>query len=57
MATHTIVTIVGSLRKESFSLKVANALARLAPASLNCVETAGWPERGWCSPAGRRARR
>ena len=34
MATHTIVTIVGSLRKESFSLKVANALAKLAPASL-----------------------
>ena len=31
---HTIVTIVGSLRKESFSLKVANALAKLAPASL-----------------------
>ena len=34
MATHTIVTIVGWLRKESFSLKVANALAKLAPASL-----------------------
>jgi|SRR6516162_10174506 len=35
MATpHHIVTIVGSLRKESFSLKVANALARLAPATL-----------------------
>src|SRR6266852_8333977 len=35
MATpHPIVTIVGSLRKESFSLKVANALARLAPSSL-----------------------
>ena len=34
MATHTIVTIVGSLRKESFSLKVANALAKLAPPSL-----------------------
>src|SRR3954462_1705877 len=34
MATHTIVTIVGSLRKESFSLKSANALAKLAPASL-----------------------
>jgi chromate reductase len=31
---HSIVTIVGSLRKEAFSLKVANALARLAPASL-----------------------
>jgi chromate reductase, NAD(P)H dehydrogenase (quinone) len=31
---HTIVTIAGSIRKESFSLKVANALAKLAPASL-----------------------
>jgi len=31
---HTIVTIAGSLRKESFSLKVANALAKLAPATL-----------------------
>src|SRR5258708_10998913 len=31
---HTIITIVGSLRKESFSLKVANALVKLAPASL-----------------------
>ena len=34
MATYNIVTIVGSLRKESFSLKVANALAKLAPPSL-----------------------
>jgi chromate reductase len=31
---HTIVTIVGSLRKESFSLKIAKAMAKLAPASL-----------------------
>jgi chromate reductase len=31
---HSIVTIVGSLRKESFTLKIANALAKLAPASL-----------------------
>ena len=31
---HTIVTIVGSLRKEAFSLKIANAMAKLAPASL-----------------------
>lgn len=31
---HHVVTIVGSLRKESFSLKIANAFARLAPASL-----------------------
>src|SRR5258708_40312680 len=34
MATHTIVTIAGSLRKESFSLKIANALPKRAPASL-----------------------
>ena len=34
MATHTIVTIAGSLRKESFSLKIAKTLAKLAPASL-----------------------
>src|SRR6185437_9070213 len=34
MATHHIVTIVGSLRKESFSLKIANALAKLAPPTL-----------------------
>jgi chromate reductase len=31
---HSIVTLVGSLRKESFSLKIANALAKLAPAGL-----------------------
>src|ERR1700759_1924413 len=31
---HHIVVIAGSLRKESFSLKIANALAKLAPASL-----------------------
>ena len=35
MATpHNIVVIVGSLRKESFTLKVANALAKLAPDTL-----------------------
>src|ERR1700759_1665395 len=34
MAIHHIVTIVGSLRKESFSLKIANALAKLAPDTL-----------------------
>jgi chromate reductase len=34
MATHNIVVIVGSLRKESFTLKIAYALAKLAPASL-----------------------
>jgi len=31
---YNIVTIVGSLRKESFSLKIANAMAKLAPAAL-----------------------
>ena len=31
---HNIVVIVGSLRKEAWSLKVANALAKLAPSSL-----------------------
>src|ERR1700729_4660352 len=31
---HHIVVIVGSLRKESFTLKIANALAKLAPPSL-----------------------
>src|SRR5438128_3438587 len=33
-APYNIVVIAGSLRKESFTLKIANALARLAPASL-----------------------
>jgi len=33
-APHPIVTIVGSLRKESFTLKIANALAKLAPDTL-----------------------
>lgn len=31
---HHIVVLVGSLRKESYSLKIANALAKLAPAAL-----------------------
>jgi chromate reductase, NAD(P)H dehydrogenase (quinone) len=31
---HHILVIVGSIRKESFTLKIANALAKLAPASL-----------------------
>ncbi|UWU65737.1 NADPH-dependent FMN reductase [Bradyrhizobium sp. NC92] len=31
---YNIVTIAGSLRKDGFSLKIANALAKLAPASL-----------------------
>jgi chromate reductase, NAD(P)H dehydrogenase (quinone) len=31
---YTVVTIAGSLRKESFSLKIAKALAKLAPSSL-----------------------
>jgi chromate reductase, NAD(P)H dehydrogenase (quinone) len=35
MATpHNVVVIVGSLRKESFSRKIANALAKLAPDTL-----------------------
>ena len=35
MATpYNVVVIAGSLRKESFSLKIANALAKLAPATL-----------------------
>ena len=35
MATpHNIIVIVGSLRKESFTLKIANALAKLAPDTL-----------------------
>src|SRR5215470_13547804 len=34
VSQHSIVTIVGSLRKESFSLKIAHALAKLAPVSL-----------------------
>ena len=35
MATpHPVVVIVGSLRKESFSLKIAKALTKLAPATL-----------------------
>lgn len=31
---HTVAVIVGSLRKESYSLKIANALVKLAPPSL-----------------------
>jgi len=31
---HNILVIVGSLRKESYTLKIANALAKLAPAAL-----------------------
>ena len=31
---YNIVVIAGSLRKASFTLKVANALAKLAPATL-----------------------
>ncbi|MCF2523759.1 NADPH-dependent FMN reductase [Bradyrhizobium sp. G127] len=31
---HSVAVIVGSLRKESFSLKIANAFAKLAPSSL-----------------------
>lgn len=31
---HTVAVVVGSLRKEAFSLKIANALAKIAPSSL-----------------------
>lgn len=31
---HSVAVVVGSLRKESFSLKIANALAGIAPSSL-----------------------
>jgi chromate reductase, NAD(P)H dehydrogenase (quinone) len=34
MATHPIAVIVGSLRKESFTLKIAKAMAKLAPDAL-----------------------
>ena len=34
MATHPIAVIVGSLRKESFTLKIAKAMAKLAPDTL-----------------------
>jgi chromate reductase len=35
MATpHNVVVIVGSLRKDGFTLRIANALAKLAPATL-----------------------
>jgi chromate reductase, NAD(P)H dehydrogenase (quinone) len=33
-APHPVAVIAGSLRKESFTLKIANALARLAPDAL-----------------------
>src|SRR3954471_4258353 len=36
---YNIVVIAGSLRKDSFSLKIANALAKLAPASLKLEVT------------------
>jgi chromate reductase len=32
---HHVVALVGSLRKEGFSLKIANAFAKLAPSSLS----------------------
>lgn len=32
--SHNVLVVVGSLRKEAFSLKIANALAKLAPSSL-----------------------
>jgi chromate reductase len=39
---HSVLVIVGSLRKEAFSLKIAKALAKLAPSSLKLdVHTLG----------------
>jgi chromate reductase, NAD(P)H dehydrogenase (quinone) len=32
---YNVVTLVGSLRKEGFSIRIANALAKLAPSSLS----------------------
>ena len=32
--TRTVAVIVGSLRKESYSLKIANAFAKLAPSQI-----------------------
>lgn len=34
MATHNVLVIVGSLRKQAFSLRMAHALAKVAPQSL-----------------------
>lgn len=34
MTSHSVAVIVGSLRKQSFSLRIATALAKLAPPSL-----------------------
>jgi chromate reductase len=34
MTAHHVAVIVGSLRKDAFSLRTANALAQLAPPSL-----------------------
>ena len=38
---HTIVTIAGSLRKQSFTLKIAHALVKLAPSSLTPLSASG----------------
>lgn len=34
MAAHSVAVLVGSLRKQSFSLRIAQALAKLAPTSI-----------------------
>lgn len=34
MTTHSVAVVVGSLRKQSFSLRIAKALSKLAPGSL-----------------------
>ena len=36
---YNIVVIVGSIRKESFTLKIANTLAKMAPASIKLAVT------------------
>jgi chromate reductase len=45
MTTHTVAIVVGSLRKDSLNRKMANALIKMAPASLSMsiVEIADLP--------------
>ena len=42
---HNIIVIVGSIRKESYTLKIANALAKLAPDEQKACQ-ALWAEVG-----------
>ena len=39
MARHRIALLIGSLRRESFNLKLANALVKLLPESIELVES------------------